>query len=559
VLTQLQIRDFAIVESLDLELEAGMTVLTGETGAGKSILVDALGLALGDATDNTMIRSGCDRAEVSAAFDTTHAPAAAEWLQTQALDDSGECVLRRVLVHDGRSRSFINGRPVSMAQVKELARHLVDIHSQHAHQALLRHDYQRYLLDAYGGHLELAHATADLHREARNAQRALEELRATARERLDRLDLLRYQAGELQGLQMTGEEWQQLDEEQTRLSHLGQLQENCAGALNDLYESEASAHALLTASLRRLEEVTAFEPRLEESRALIDSSLIQIDEAVSTLRNYLDGLEMDPARLASIENRLAEIHDMARKYHVKPEKLGARLAEIETELAAIEQADEAGETLEQEAARLHHAFMESAAKLSKKRRRSADKLGKAITDFMQTLGMKGGRFEIDLLPLEGDAITSGGLERIEYRVSANPGHPLQPLTKVASGGELSRISLAIQVATAQCGAIPTLIFDEVDVGIGGGVAETVGQLLRRLGESRQVICITHLPHVAAQGHAHLKVVKSSGKGKTRSDIQRLDPQFRIEEIARMLGGRKMTKQTLAHAEEMIRGFEKGDA
>ncbi len=556
MLVHLHIQDLAIVDRLAIDLEPGMTVLTGETGAGKSILVDALGLALGDPTDNAMIRSGCDRAEVSAAFDVSHVPAAMEWLQGQALDDSGECVLRRLLVRDGRSRSFINGRPVAMAQVRELAHLLVDIHSQHAHQALLRQDYQRHLLDAYGGHLALARTTAALYREARQAERALQKLRDSARERLDRLDLLRYQAGELRALEITDEEWRQLDREQTRLSHLGHLQENCANVLNALYDAEVSAHALLTASLRRLEEAATFEPRLEESRALVDSSLIQIDEAVASLRTYLDGLEMDPAQLARVEERLAEIHDMARKYRVKPEALGARLTEIETELASLEQADEAGEALEQEATRLQQAFIESAGKLSEKRRKTAKKLGKEVTGFMQTLGMKGGHFEVALIPLEDDAIGPGGLERIEYRVSANPGHPLQPISKVASGGELSRISLAIQVATARCGAIPTLIFDEVDVGIGGGVAETVGQLLRRLGASRQVICITHLPQVAAQGHSHLQVKKSSRQGKTRSTISPLDAQARIEEIARMLGGRKVTRQTLAHAEEMLQETQK---
>lgn len=551
MLTHLHIKDLAIVSSLALDMDQGMTALTGETGAGKSILIDALSLALGHPTDNNMIRTGCDRAEISVAFDVSDSPDGQAWLRKHDLYDNEDCILRRVLVRDGRSRSFINGRPAPMAQTRELAEKLIDIHGQHAHQALLRQRYQRYLLDAYGKHLALSEKVTTLFRLWHNAQKSLIELKQSSQERADRLELLRYQSSDIQALELTKGEWQQLDQDQTRLSHVDSIQQACGNVITEIYEADNCAQSVLVSAQGKLDEVIPLEPRLKDPRDLVEAAQIQIQEAVSSLRAYLDNLDLDPAQLQQVEQRLTEIHTLARKYRVKPEELQQRLTDINADLDTLEQADQHIDDLEQEVAELEKEFLKHAAILSKKRKSGAKKLGKAVSDFMQTLGMEGGVFSVSLHPLKSDEATAAGLELVEYLVSANPGHPPLALTKVASGGELSRISLAIQVATAQCGTIPTLIFDEVDVGIGGGVAETVGQLLHQLGDTRQVLCVTHLPQVAAQGHHHLNVSKQTKAGKTQSGIKPLVGNERIKEIARMLGGIKITKQTLAHAKEMI--------
>ncbi|MEJ2462189.1 MAG: DNA repair protein RecN [Candidatus Thiodiazotropha sp.] len=551
MLTHLQIRDLAIVDSLELELHAGLSALTGETGAGKSILIDALGLALGERADNAMIRAGCDRAEVTAAFEIRDNPGVDAWLKAADLDEAGECILRRSLNREGRSRAFINGRTVPLQQLQTLGNLLVEIHGQHAHQSLLKNSHQRHLLDAYGGHLELAQETARRHKAYQQSVKQLTELASAASDRASRLDLLQYQCNELTTLNLSAEELETIDQEHRRLSHLDQLRLQCSEIVDALDESEPSVRTLLARYGDRLEELQRLDETLNEPKQMLETALIQVDESLAFLHGYLSELELDPAALQQVEERLEAIHDAARKYRVTPETLPQRLSEIERELQQLEHADIELASLEQQVAAQQDAYRQSAGRLSQTRQQAAKRLSDEISQAMQKLGMKGGVFAVALDPLPQEKAAASGLETVEFQVSANPGMPLQPLSRVASGGELSRISLAIQVSTIRYGETPTLVFDEVDVGIGGGVAEIVGQMLRTLGSTRQILCVTHLPQVAAQAMHHLQVTKQSSRKETRTTISQLEAEARIEEIARMLGGVKITQQTLAHAREMV--------
>jgi len=553
MLTHIAIRDLVIVSRLELELASGMTALTGETGAGKSILIDALGLALGEKADAGMIRGGCERAEVTAAFDLGHCSEARDWLAEQALDDRDDCVIRRVLVREGRARAFINGRSASGAQLRDLGDLLVDIHGQHAHQSLLRPAAQCTLLDAYGGQQRRAAEVAELHRRWRELDTRLRALTAARQQRAERMDLLRFQVQELGDLSLGEGELDALDAEQRRLANLGSLQGITAALVERLYDGDGALRDQLGHAGSELASLADIDPRLKETRELVDSATVQVEEAASNLRQYLDDLDMDPGRLAEVEERLGRIHDLARKYRVLPEQLLATLAERETELHALEQDDQAAGTLEADRDAAFKALLDAGRALSEARRAAAERLGETVTASMQELGMAGGHFAVGLERLADAEVNANGLDSIAFHVSANPGQPLQPLAKVASGGELSRISLAIQVATAELGRIPTLVFDEVDVGIGGGVAEIVGRLLRRLGEARQVLCVTHLPQVAAQAHAQLRVQKQAIDGQTYTEIAPLGEDTRVDEIARMLGGTEITATTRAHAAEMLRG------
>ncbi|MBK1724453.1 DNA repair protein RecN [Thiocystis violacea] len=551
MLTQLQVRDLAIVSQLELDCRPGMTALTGETGAGKSILIDALGLVLGDKADMSLIRSGAERAEILCEIDVGAAPAARDWLVGQGLDDDDLCVIRRLIVREGRSRAFINGRTASGAQLRDLGDLLVDIHGQHAHQSLLRANAQRDLLDAYGGHVDRAASTAAAFRAYRTLDQRLSELESASQDRAARLDLLRFQVQELGALGMSTDDIEQLDQEQRRLSHLGRLQETAGRAVQLLSEGEPSIADQLRIATSDLEEMAAIDPGLAESRDLLETAAIHIGEAATGLRHYLDGLELDPSALQDVEARVAQVHDLARKHRVFPVQLPELLAQRQAELQTLEQADIALDDLRERRAAAWQVFVGQAEHLTRDRQAAAERLAETVTEAMQQLGMAGGRFSIQIEPLAQDRIGASGLERIEFLVSANPGQPVQPLAKVASGGELSRISLAIQVATSECGSVPTLVFDEVDVGIGGGVAEIVGRLLRRLGESRQVLCVTHLPQVAAQAHQQLRVRKEAIDGQTYTRIEPLDDHARVDEIARMLGGTEITAKTRDHASEML--------
>ncbi len=561
MLTHIQIRHFAIVEQLSLDLSTGMTVLTGETGAGKSILLDALGLALGDRAESGTIRAGAERAEVCAEFDIEHNAPVTTWLQEHELDDDGQCLIRRTLSRDGRSKGDINGRPAPMALLRELGEQLVDIHGQHAHQSLLKRDVQRQALDAFAAndgkkspHLKLLTDTARCFAHWHQRKEEQARLLANHTQRSDRLDLLRYQVEELQQLALTDNELEELGAEHARLANLHQLREGSEQVLATLTEGSVSGEGSALAdglehSSAELDRLREMDPALANICDLLREAAIQAREAGGELRDYVDGLSLDPARLQAVDERLGLVHELARKHHIPPEQLPAILEQLEAELATLEQAEVQMEHIDAAVAEARAAYETVAKKLSASRQRAAKKLAKAVTQNLHQLGMPHGQFEIALETL--DASNASGLERIEYHVTTNPGQPLQAMARVASGGELARISLAIQVITANSGSIPTLIFDEVDVGIGGGIAEVVGRLLRNLSDTRQVLCVTHQPQVASLAHQHLQVSKQAGKQKTHTDVSPILAQERVDEIARMLGGLEITEQTLSHARERI--------
>ncbi len=551
MLTHIHIWNFAIVEKLNLELEAGMTVLTGETGAGKSILLEALGLALGDRTDSSVIRHGAEKAEISVTFDTRKTVRAEAWLKEHELDSDEECIIRRTISASG-SRAFINGKPCPITLLRELGEMLVDLHSQHEHHSLLRREVQQQLLDDYANHPALLSAVAHIFQQWQSLHQDMQELDRLRSERTSRLELLRYQVSELGALNLDEGETDKLDAEHLRLANARQILESSDRILNRLEENDqASVNALLTRSLSDLQSLTTMDSSLESTAGLLDSASIQINEAITELRHYRDNLELDPQRLAEIEERLASITDLCRKHQVSAGELPAHFSHLQEELARLEQADIRAGRLQQDIEHARAEYRSRAHKLSQSRYKAAKKFSARISARMQQLGMEGGRFEIELRPQEENDFSQQGQERAEFVVSANPGQPLKPLSKVVSGGELSRISLAIQVISADLSLTPTLIFDEVDVGIGGRVAEIVGRQLRELGHHQQVICVTHLPQVAALGHHHLQVCKQAEADHTRSEIQTLSESQRVDEIARMLGGLKITKQTLNHAREMI--------
>lgn len=551
MLSEITVQDLVIVSRLELGLSSGMTTLTGETGAGKSILIDALGLTLGDKADAAMIRSGRERAEISATFDLQHNPEARTWLTEQALDDGDDCVIRRVLVRSGRARAYVNGRAVTGGQLRALGEYLVDIHGQHAHQSLMRPSAQRALLDGYADHPALLAKVAEQFRAYRELNNQWNALNAARSERNERLDLLRFQLDELGELALGEGELDALDAELRRLANQGELQSTTAALVDLLYEGEQSLRDGLGRAGTDLQGLAEIDPSLRETKELIEAATAQIEEAAANLRHYLDGLELDPARLAEVEARIGRINDLARKYRVAPEQLTGFFAERQQEFETLKQADQSLEALAQSREQAQQVLRASAEQLSASRLRAAKQLGATVTAAMQELGLAGGQFAVELEAGGLETLSALGLDRVAFLVSANPGQPLQPLAKVASGGELSRISLAIQVATAEVAGIPTLVFDEVDVGIGGGVAEIVGRLLRRLGERRQVLCVTHLAQVAAQGHQQLRVQKSVQDGLTLTEIRALNRDERVDELARMLGGTEITDTTRAHAAEML--------
>lgn len=552
MLRHLAIRNFALVEHLELEFAPGMTVLTGETGAGKSILLDALGLVLGDRADSGTVRAGCERADISATFDIRGLAPVRAWLEEHELSLDDECILRRTVSADGGSRGYINGQPAPVQNLRDLGEQLVDIHGQHAHQSLLKRDLQRQLLDAYAGHDALVEQVSAAWRRWRDLQQELERLSRAAGERDSRLELLRYQVGELEALGLSREELQALEEEHGRLANASRLQEGAQRALDLLYEGDEMAVVnLLGRTLNELRDLQAIDSGLANTCELLEGAAIQAREAASELRHYLDRADLDPARVNWVEQRLAAVQELARKHRCPGEELPALLERLQQELAELEQAGQRLDGLEAEIKRCRDDYLKLARQLSAGRGKAAQTLATQVSANMAELGMKGGKLEVALEKMQDDEPAPHGLERVELLVSANPGQPLKPLAKVASGGELSRISLAIQVISAGQGSIPTLIFDEVDVGVGGGVAEMVGRQLHTLGSKRQVLCVTHQAQVAAQGHQHLQVSKQSQGDATRSAVKLLDAEARVEEIARMLGGMTITEQTLSHAREML--------
>lgn len=551
MLVGLRIENFAIVAAAELEFEAGLTALTGETGAGKSLVVDALLLALGERAGAESIRVGAEQAEVTAVFDVAAVPAARAWLEANELADGDDCIVRRTVRADGRSRSYVNGRPVAAGLLRELGQRLVDIHGQHAYQALLRAAAQRALLDRYAGAGALLDAVAAAHARWQAAGRALDEAQISAAGRAQRLEQLRYQMDELDALALGGDEWPQIDAELRRAGHAQTLVEGGGTALQALDDDGTGAYGQLAQAAGQLQRLAGFDPRLADVVAFLDGTLAQLAEAVSALRHYLDALEMDPARLRWLEDRVAAVMALARKHKIAPDELAPLHTRLRDELAALEEAGPPRATLEQAQRAAFADYEAAAAALTAARRAAADRLAGEVSECIGGLGMPGARFEAALLPLDDGAANAAGAERVEFRILANPGDAWRPLARVASGGELSRISLGVQAATLAQGEIPTLIFDEVDVGIGGAVAETVGRLLRGLGTSRQVLCITHLPQVAAQAHHHLRVSKQADETHTATAVERLPADARVDEIARMLGGVTITERTRAHAAEML--------
>lgn len=551
MLTHLHIRNFAIVDTVELDFGEGMTVLTGETGAGKSILLDALGLCLGDRADTLAVREGADRAEVTAAFNVERIKGVGEWLREQELEAGEECLIRRTVGGEGRSKAYINGRVVPVQMLKELGERLVDIHGQHAHQSLLKRESQRELLDEFAGLTGEVAELASLFRRWRFLKEEFERLAAAEHQRDARLELLRYQIGEIQALGLRPGEIAQIDEEHQRLANATRLIEGSQAAEQLLYEEEHSAVTLLSRALGELRDLARFDGDLNGAAQLIEVALIQAREAASEVRRYRDRLDLDPARLQFLEERLAAIHALSRKHRIEGEELIELGERLEAELGSLEQAGERLDTLAAGMESLRAAYLALAREIRKGRTTAARSLAAKVTANMQEVGMAGGRFDVTVEELPEEQAGAAGIDRVEFVVSANPGQPLRPLGKVASGGELSRISLAIQVITASGATIPTLIFDEVDVGIGGRVAEMVGRQLRLLGAGRQVLCVTHQPQVAALGHHHFQVSKQSADGRTTTRIRRLGAEERIDEVARMLGGLEITAQTRLHAEELL--------
>lgn len=552
MLNHIHIWNFAIVEKLDLALEDGLTVLTGETGAGKSILLNALGLALGDRADSDVVRHGADKAEVSVSFDTHNNPAAEAWLAANELHSENECIIRRTISIKGPSKAFINGKPAPVAMLRELGEMLVDLHGQHEHQSLMKRDSQVQLVDNFADNGSLLKQVAEAFKHWQSLQTEFKRLSQAKSDRDSRLDLLRYQVQELEALGLCAGETDKLEREHKRLSNASQLLSTTERLLQQLNDSDDYAVSQqLSRCQADMQSLQAMDPALKSISEMLDNAAIQIDEANSELRHYLSNLELDPKQLAEVEQRLTDIHNLSRKHRVNQEGLVDLLPELQTELKELEEADVRIEKIEADIKLAEQVYRKLANKLSQQRQEAATHLSSHITDAMQELSMSGGQFAVQLEKLPEVAPSAAGLERAEFLVSANPGQPLKSLAKVASGGEISRISLAIQVCATQAALIPTLVFDEVDVGIGGRVAEIVGQRLRKLGETRQVLCVTHLPQVAALGHHHLQVSKHIDDNLTITQIQPLQAEQRVDELARMLGGLEITEQTLSHAREMI--------
>ena len=548
MLRLLSIRNFAVVAALEVEFERGFTVLTGETGAGKSLLLDALSLLLGDRFEARQLRLGADRAEIAAEFDLADAPAANAWLIEHDLAEDGSLLLRRVLDAQGRSRAHINGRPATLAQLEAVGELLIDLHGQHAHQSLGRPETQRRLLDAYGGFAALAREVALAWRAwqdaVEQAKRGMQDVAAIQAER----DMLIGRHAELTALAPSVAEWERLAQTQSRLAHAATLLESATAVEAELRDGDASLGSRLAAVVQRLKQAAAHDAALNDVVALLDEARIRTDEAARALRSYRGRLDLDPGELARVETRLTAFHDAARKYRVRAGEL-PKLAEETIARLAVLAAGADAERLGNAEADARRALLDLAHQLSAKRKLAAAELGQRVSAMMKRLAMTGGRVEIALIPVSEPA--SFGLESVELQVATHAKQPLGPLARVASGGELSRLGLAIQVVLAEVGELPTLVFDEVDAGIGGAVAATVGRMLQQLGKRRQVLCVTHLPQVAACADHHHRVIKRSAAGEVSTELARLDPPGRVEELARMLGGHEVTAKTRAHAKELL--------
>ena len=547
MLANITISNYTIVSALDMEFSRGMTVITGETGAGKSIMLDALGLCLGDRADPKAVRHGCERAEITASFDISAIPQAMAWLQERDLSNGDECLLRRVVTADGRSRAYINGSLSTLQDCAELGALLIDIHSQHAHQSLLRKPTQRDLLDAYADHRALTRAVEQHASDWLRKRREIELLAGSKDEHASRMQLLAYQVEELDTLNLQATELGELEREQTLLANAEDILSTAHRALALCEEQASGTHQALSLLDAGVHVTTA----AANARELLDSAAIALQEARDELQRHIDSVEVNPRRLAEVQQRLESIYDIARKHRVLPEQLADLHLRLHEELQGLADGGQRVAQLEADMAELARRYATDAAQLGKQRRSAAKKLVKNTSAVLASLAMAGCQFEIALTPLKSTDPHPHGSEDIEFLISTNPGAPPRPLGKIASGGELSRISLAIAVVAADTTTAPSMVFDEVDVGIGGAVAEVVGKLLHTLAQRAQVLCVTHLAQVAAQGTHHLQVSKSSSGTSVETRLQRLEKEEKVQEIARMLGGVKITPQTLAHAREML--------
>ena len=553
MLTHLNIQNFTLVEHLDLDIKPGMTVITGETGAGKSILLGALGLTLGDRAEADRVRQGAKRADISASFDTSRIPRAQEWLAAhdlQQADNPQECLLRRLVNNEGKSKSYINGQLATLQQLRALGEILIDIHSQHEHQSLLLKDTHRRLLDEFAGQTELAKQVRLSFREWHSRLEHYTQLRDNAAELSARFQLLSYQVNELDQLNLQDNELEQLEAEQRSLANAGEILHGSQALLSLCNDDEQSLNTLLNKALLLLRDLPEKSHSLQSAEELLTSAQIQVDEASREIDHHLDSFQLDPERLQEVELRLSALYDLARKHRIRPEELPELIARLSQELNELQGGDAQLDLLAEQAAAAEQSYRKLAAQLTSKRTKAASSLAKQVNSQLSALAMEAAKLSVNLQPIT-DKPSGNGLEEVEFLISTNPGQPPRPLAKVASGGELSRISLAIQVVTAQTSATPTLVFDEVDVGIGGATGDVVGELLRQLGEKGQVLCVTHLAQVASKGHQHLQVIKTTLQKTAQSSLVELQAEAKVEEIARMLGGLKITEQSMAHAREIL--------
>ncbi|GAA0785427.1 MULTISPECIES: DNA repair protein RecN [Pseudomonadati] len=551
MLCQLSINNFAIVRFLELDFKAGMTTITGETGAGKSIAIDALGLCLGNRSDANTVRPGASKTEVSARFTLHDVPQAKRWLEDNDLDNEEDCILRRTINSDGRSRAYINGNPVPITQLKAIGQLLIGIHGQHAHHAMLKSEHQLTLLDSYANHKLLIDTVQASYQRTKQAENDLKSLELAQHERISRKQLLQYQVEELDEFNLAEGEFVEIEQEHKRLANGTELIESCQAGLALLSEDEeVNIESLLNKVIHLADNLQSVDDKLAPVANMLNEALILIQESSGEIEDYLSRLELDPEHFAYLEKRLSSAMQLARKHHVNPEDLSTYHTQLKAELFDLcDDETKLGEV--RQALTAHReAYLVHAQKLSQSRTRYAKELDKLVTQSIHQLNMPKGQFKI-AVNFNPEMHNSLGCDQVEFLVTTNPGQPLQPIAKVASGGELSRIGLGVQVITAKKVSTPTLIFDEVDVGISGPTAAVVGRMLRSLGESTQVFCVTHLPQVAGNGHQHMFVNKFNKAGQTETTMQNLDKEQRINELARLLGGDAITENTLANARELL--------
>lgn len=551
MLTQLKIQNFALVEHLEIDFNEGLNVITGETGAGKSILIDALSLALGGRTDSGLIRQGTSQADISALFDCRDNPAARSWLVDHDLAREDECIVRRTINTDGRSRAYINNIPATAQALKQLGQLLVNIHGQHEHQSLLQRDTQRHLLDHFTSHQAQLLALKDCFEQWQSKQQALQQIETNCQQQTERSELLNYQLKELDELHLQSGELEALEEEQRKLANMDQLRQHCQQALHLLKNNDKlNALQLMHTASRELSHVKQADKPFEALQNFLGSVSVQLEELSHDLAAYLDTLESQPERLQFLDERIKRSYQLARKYRIAAHELPAHQALLQNELEQLGRSDEQRQVLSAEEQSLYAEYNKRADALSQSRRQHAAPLAKTINQCLAQLGMANAalHIKIDSKPTQASAL---GYDQVEFEITTNPGQPAKALSKIVSGGELSRISLAIQVICAEKYATPTLIFDEVDVGIGGSTALVVGRLLRKLGQTAQVLCVTHQAQVAAQAHQHYSVLKVSQNNSTSTEVLSLDYDNKITEIARMLGGGELSPASLEHAKAML--------